>query len=184
MPLTRPDASAWLLRWRELWAAGCVALAGLWLIWLGGYFLVPVGVLALALAGALGLLGWRRMRFDQGVEAPGLVEVNEGQVGYLGPTFGGYVALDDLTELRLITMHGKRLWRLKQSDGQALLIPVQAAGAERLFDAFAALPGMDSQALVMAVAPTGTAQGTAVEAPAQAGIGRLIWRRPARVALT
>ena len=59
---------------------------------------------------------------------PGVVEVDEGQVGYLGPTFGGYVALPDLVELRLIAIRGQRLWRLKQADGQALLIPVAAAG--------------------------------------------------------
>jgi hypothetical protein len=52
---------------------------------------------------------------------------------------------------------------LKQSDGQALLIPVSAAGADRLFDAFASLPGMDSQALVTA-------------AGGRAGDG-VIWRR-------
>ena len=106
-------------------------------------------VLGLAVAWAISAL--RRLRFAQGVAAPGVVEIDEGQVGYLGPGLGGYVALPDLVEVRLIRLHGKRVWRLKQEDGQALLIPVEAAGAERLFDAFSVLPGLDSQALLAAL---------------------------------
>ena len=150
MGLIREEVIAAAHRGRELIAAGVVALAGLWLMWLGGYLLFPVGVVILAICAVWAVQTWRRLRFSQDLAAPGMVEVDEGQVGYLGPTFGGFVALPDLTEVRILTMQGQRLWRLKQSDGQALLIPVSAAGAERLFDAFASLPGMDSQALVAA----------------------------------
>ena len=59
--------------------------------------------------------------------------------------------LPELIELRLVTLRGRRVWRLKQADGQALLVPVDAAGAEGLFDAFAILPGMDTAALVAAI---------------------------------
>ena len=150
MGLIREDVIAAAHRGRELIAAGVVALAGLWLMWLGGYLLFPVGAVIVAVCALWGVQTWRRLRFSQDLTAPGVVEVDEGQVGYLGPTFGGFVALPDLVELRILTMQGQRLWRLKQSDGQALLIPVSAAGADRLFDAFASLPGMDSQALVAA----------------------------------
>ncbi|MEI2687828.1 MAG: hypothetical protein V9G14_17530 [Cypionkella sp.] len=88
-------------------------------------------------------MAWRRIRFAQDIDAPGVVEVDEAQIGYLGPEAGGFVSIVELVELRLLTLRGRRLWRLKQADGQALLIPVDAAGAERLFDAFATLPGMD-----------------------------------------
>ena len=71
-------------------------------------------------------------------------------------------------------MRGRRLWRLKQSDGQALLIPVDAKGAERLFDAFANLPGMDSAALVAALEPDALPSGMALTLAAQT---RVIWRR-------
>jgi hypothetical protein len=148
MGLIRDDVLAAAHRGRELIAAGIVALVGLWLMWLGGYLLFPVGAVILALCAVWAVQTWRRLRFSQDLAAPGVVDVDEGQVGYLGPTFGGFVALPDLVELRILTMQGQRLWRLKQSDGQALLIPVSAAGAERLFDAFAGLPGMDSQSLV------------------------------------
>jgi hypothetical protein len=150
MALIRAEAKAALHPWREVIAAGGLGLFGLWLVVLGGYLLVPLGALAIGLATIWGVQARRRMRFSQRVEAPGMVEVDEGQVGYLGPTFGGFVALPDLVELRVVVIHGKRLWRLKQSDGQALLIPVAATGAEKLFDAFGTLPGMDTEALVEA----------------------------------
>jgi hypothetical protein len=163
MGLIREEVLDAAHRGRELIAAGIVALAGLWLMWLGGYLLFPLGAVILAICAVWAVQTWRRLRFSQDLSAPGMVEVDEGQVGYLGPTFGGFVALPDLVELRILTMQGQRLWRLKQSDGQALLIPVSAAGAERLFDAFASLPGMDSQALVAA-------------AGGNAGDG-VVWRR-------
>ena len=182
--MIRPEVFALIRRAQELiWAAGVIGVGG-WLMWLGGYVLVPVGGAVMALGAALGIMAWRRMRFAQDTLAPGVVEVDEGQIGYLGPTIGGYVSLPELAEVRLITMRGRRLWRLKQNDGQTILIPVDAAGAERLFDAFASLPGMDSAALVAALAPPDpdpqVVAGTAQSLPAPTTAGpqmRLIWRR-------
>lgn len=152
----RPEAQASLRRFAEVILAAGTGLFGAWLLWLGGYVLFPLGLLVIALAAIWSLQALRRARFARSVAAPGMVEVDEGQVGYLGPVFGGYLSLPELVELKLIVIHGQRLWRLKQADGQALLIPVRANGAERLFDAFSTLPGMDTQALVDAVEDGGT----------------------------
>jgi hypothetical protein len=162
MGLIREEAQVALHRWREVIAAGVVGAAGLWLALLGGYVLLPLGIAVMAVAALWAVQAVRRLRFAQEVDAPGLVEVDEGQIGYLGPSFGGYVALPDLVEVRVIRIHGKRLWRLKQADGQALLIPVAATGSHKLFDAFATLPGIDTQALVVAV---------------QGGTEDVVWRR-------
>ena len=156
MPLIRDDLRIRLGDAREVMGAAALALAGIWLIWLGGYVLVPVGAGLMALAAVWARMAWRRMRFDPAITAPGVVEVIEGQVGYLGPETGGYVALPDLVEVRLLTIRGQRLWRLKQADGQALLVPVQAAGGAALFDALCTLPGMDASALSAGLSP-GTA---------------------------
>jgi hypothetical protein len=176
MTWLRPEVSAALRKGQEVIAAGVVILAGLWLVWLGGYVLVPIGLLVMGLGAILAHMAWRRMRFAQEIAAPGLVELDEAQVGYLGPGDGGYLSLEELVELRLMRLHGKRMWRLKQADGQALLIPVEAQGAERLFDAFASLPGMDTRALVAALDPTPAVPGLAET--------RVIWRRaaPAKLA--
>lgn len=187
MSLIRPEAKAALFRWREVLAAAAAMAAGGWLVWLGGWVLTPTGLGLIALGLAWGVLAQRRIRFAQGGAAPGIVEVDEGQVGYLGPAEGGFVSLQDLVELRLIHLRGQRFWRMKQADGQVLLIPVAAQGAERLFDAFAALPGMDTQALVTALetprAPSSGARDIALAGDG-AQIGPVIWRRATRVALT
>ena len=178
--MIRPEAQRALWRWREVAAGLGLALLGLWGMRLGGYLLVPLGA-AVALAGmSLALLAWRRLRFATQGEAPGVVQVIEGQVSYMGPQVGGFVSLRDLIELRLIAMQGRRLWRLKQADGQTLLIPVQAAGSEALFDAFAALPGMSSADLIAALTP---ARGTRSRAVMAGGENRLVWRRTGRDAV-
>ena len=181
MSVIRPEVTAALWRGREAIAALGVVAGGAWMAWLGGYLLVPLGLCVAAVGAAWGVQAWRRLRFAQSVDAPGVVEVDEAQVGYFGPGDGGFVGLPDLVELRLISLKGRRMWRLKQADGQALLVPVDAAGAERLFDAFASLPGMDTQALVAALDPVHAAGGAAM---VNVSDSRVIWRRPARAVLT
>ncbi len=169
----RPELSAALLRYREALGAGLVVLAGLWLMALGGYVLVPLGLIVATIGAVLTLTALRRARFVQEVAAPGLVEIDERQISYLAPELGGFVSLDELMEIRLLAIKGRRMWRLKQADGLALLIPVDAQGAERLFDVFASLPGMDSAALVLALQP-GAAQNANLKLVAET---RVIWRK-------
>lgn len=170
MAFLRPEAAAVLLRWSETGAATAAVLVGLWLMRQGGYFLSPVGASVALIGAAWLLIALRRLRFGRRGRAPGLVEVIEGQIGYLGPSFGGFVALRELTEVRLVTLHGEPHWRLTQADGQVLLIPHGTEGAGTLFDAFAALPGIDLAALAAA--------------PDAAPADRIVWQRPARAALT
>ena len=68
------------------------------------------------------------------------------------------------------------MWRLKQTDGQALLIPVDAEGAEKLFDVFASLPGMDTAELVLALHPSAPQQANLTLAAET----RVIWRKQSR----
>ncbi len=177
MSWLRPEVVSALHRGREVIAGGATVALGLWLAAHGGWLLVPAGLCLAALGLWFAVMAWRRMRFDQGPDGPGVVEINEGQVGYLGPGAGGFVSLADLVELRLLTLRGRRVWRLKQADGQALLIPVDAAGADRLFDAFASLPGMDSSALVAALQSAPPQGGRALSLAAET---RLIWARGGR----
>ena len=177
MSWLRAEISDALVRGREVIAGAGVVASGLWIAVQGGYLLVPVGVAVAGLGAGWAMLALRRLRFAQDPDGPGVVEIEEGQVGYLGPRTGGYVSLVDLVELRLLRLRGRRVWRLKQADGQALLIPVDAAGAERLFDAFASLPGMDTAALVAALQ---SAPGVGGRVVALATESRLIWARAGR----
>ena len=179
MQLIRPVARAALYRWREVGFGAGVAGLGLWIFSLGGFVLGPLGLGIVALGAGLALTGWRRLRFAQEVAAPGVVEVVEGEVRFFGPTFGGALSLADLTEIRLMTMRGRRLWRLKQSDGQVLLIPIDAAGAGGLYDAFATLPDMDMPALLACLEPGQPTGSTGVSLTHQPDM-RVIWARKGR----
>lgn len=163
MSFFRPEVTRALHRGQELIAAGAVAAFGLWLVWLGGWVLMPLGLIVLALAVGWAVIARRRLRFAREVTAPGLVEVDEGQVGYFSAQFGGVLALDDVVELRLIVMGERRAWRLRDRAGQVLTIPTEAQGAEALHDAFATLPGIDMAVLAAALG--------------QAGEGGVLWRR-------
>ncbi|WP_295074546.1 hypothetical protein [Tabrizicola sp.] len=175
MSFIRPELLDAAHRWREVIAGGTLAALGTWTAWQGGYFLTPLGLSLLALGTAWALTAWRRLRFQQDGEAPGIVRVTEAQVAYYGPRVGGFVGLPELSEIRLLTLRGRRIWKLKQGDGQLLHIPVESDGAEALFDAFATLPGIDMAALVAALGSDAAPSDSRVVALAE--VDRLLWAR-------
>lgn len=151
--MIRPELATALRRWAEpIWATG-VTLAGLWLVGRGGWFFGLLGGLLAAVALIWLLAALRRSRFTRDIAAPGVVEIDEGAIRYLGASaLGGQIALRELSEIRLMRLHGHAHWRLKSNSGEALLIPLEAAGAPALADAFAALPGIDMGAVAAALA--------------------------------
>ena len=170
MSFLRPEVAALIRRWREVEIAAAVALAGLWLATRGGSFLALVGGGVVVLGCALALIGWRRLRFSREATAPGIVRVVEGQMAYLGPFGGGFVGMPDLVELALIRDGaGQQVWRMASVAGAPVLVPVEALGAEALFDSFAALPGLDMAQVLAALEAADPAD-------------RVVWRRPVRLA--
>lgn len=165
--MIRPAALTLLRRWAEVILAAFLALLGLWLATKGGFVALPIGAGIALLAAGYGVAAYRRMRFAQDTAAAGFVEVTEGQIAYFADETGGFVSLPELVELRLITLSRRRFWRLKQRDGQALLIPVDAAENAALFDAFASLPQMDMAGLVAALQAAPVADNAALT----------LWRR-------
>ncbi|MDP3195493.1 hypothetical protein [Tabrizicola sp.] len=175
MSLIRPELLAAAHRWREVIAAFALALFGAWTASKGGYLLTPLGLALLAMGAGWALTAFRRLRFQQDGEAPGIVRVTEAQIAYFGPRVGGFVGLPELAEIRLLTLRGRRIWKLKQGDGQLLHIPVESDGAEALFDAFATLPGIDMATLVAALGADAAPSDSRVIALAE--VDRLIWAR-------
>ena len=149
--MIRPEVQQGLARWREaLLGAGVTAL-GLWgVAATHGYIPWLAGVLAL-LGLAITFAGIQRARFRNGAGGIGVVKVDEGQIGYFGPFTGGAVALTEIHRLSLDTATRPPSWRLAQHGQPDLLIPLDAEGAEALFDIFAALPGLKTQKLVSEV---------------------------------
>lgn len=175
MSFLRPEIQAALIRHREAIAALGVAGVGVWLASAGGWLLPPFGLGLAALGLGWAVLALRRQRFHQAGEAPGIVRVTEAQIAYMGPRLGGFVGLPDLIEIRLLALRGRRVWKLRSATGEVLHIPVEALGAETLFDAFAGLPGMDTAALVAALGSETPSDSKVV---ALDGVDRLIWSRP------
>jgi hypothetical protein len=174
MSFVRPEVAEGLHRWREAIAAGGVVALGLWFALQLGYVLPALGLLLIVVGLGWGAVAIRRLRFHQAGEAPGIVRVTEAQVAYMGPRIGGFVGLPDLTEIRLLSYRGRRVWKLRATTGEALHIPVEADGADALFDAFAGLPGMDMAALVAAL---GTEVPSDSKVIALNSADRLIWSR-------
>ncbi len=144
----RPEAKAALWRWREvLLAAGLALLGGWWIVGPGRLLAVP-GWALVAGAMALAFVGVQRARFRGAGDGPGAVQVDEGQIAYFGPLTGGVVALRALERLSLdATLHPAH-WRLDQPGQAAVMIPVNAAGSDALFDAFATLPGLRTERML------------------------------------
>lgn len=155
MSLIRPEARATLWRWREVLAG--TALLGLGLWWGGGTSgILPWigGIVGLAGA-ALVLAGLQRARFRTGSGGPGVVQVDEGRIAYFGPLTGGAVALSEIAAVTLDQSGRPGHWVLSQPGQPDLHVPLNAEGAEALFDAFAALPGFRTERMLSALRQRG-----------------------------
>ena len=155
MSFLRQGARDQLWRWREAIVGGGLMLFGLWLVVGPGFLLAVPGYAALAGGAALIWLGVQRARFRGEGDGAGAVQVVEGQITYFGPLTGGTVALRELQRLSLDRQMFPAHWRLEPRDDEPpLLIPVNAAGSEALFDAFAALPGLRTERMLFELRKT------------------------------
>lgn len=150
--MIRHDAAARLTRWREALIGGGALLLGLW-AWVTFNGLPALfGAVAMGVGAILLLSGIRAARFRSDAQSPGIVGVDEGRITYMGPLTGGLVELDELTQIAFHRPEtGDAYWRLSHRQGEPLVIPVGAAGADKLLGALAPLPGMDTGAMVRAV---------------------------------
>ncbi|MGC1259958.1 MAG: hypothetical protein WA873_04780 [Jannaschia helgolandensis] len=170
--MIRPEVAALMIRWREALIGGGAIILGLGLWIASGGLIAFFGAVAMTVGAFLLVSGIRAARFRTATQSPGVVEVDEGRITYLGPILGGSVELDELTEVAFLrTRGGEAFWRLAQFTGQPLMIPEGAAGSDKLLDALAPLPGLDTGAMVRAV-----------QSPAPATI--TVWRRTGHRALT
>lgn len=160
----RPEARASLWRWREIVLAVPFTMLGLW--WAFGHFglLAWLGWGLVGLSGVLVVTGVQRGRFRQGGAGPGYVQLDERRLAYFGPLTGGVMDLDDLCRVALEPKaRPAPHWILTGIGGQELAIPVNAAGAEALFDVFAALPGIKTGQMLAVLQNTPDARVTVWE---------------------
>ncbi|WP_390912831.1 hypothetical protein [Pseudosulfitobacter sp. SM2401] len=148
MTFIRPDAARAIHRLRE--ALVGIAILALGLLWVFGrpgllqFLGYPVSLIGVVFI----LIGIQRARFRTSDDGAGAVQVDEGQITYFGPLTGGATALADLERLTLDRNLKPAHWRLDSPGTPALLIPVNAAGSDALFDAFARLPGLRTERML------------------------------------
>ncbi|MDP5084488.1 MAG: hypothetical protein NWQ23_03635 [Yoonia sp.] len=145
----RPEVRALAWRYRDmLLGLALLALGLFWALrsfgilqWIG-YGLIGLGLIW-AIAGA------QRARFRQDGGGPGVVQIRERRLAYFGPLDGGVIDVEDLTQLEIDpSSHPEPSWVLTGIGGQRIAIPINAAGAEELFDVFAALPGIKTHTVL------------------------------------
>jgi hypothetical protein len=144
----RPEAVAALNRWRGVLLSAAALALGLLIAWRSFGLTVWLGA-AIALTGAVSLIAAaQRMRFAAGSGGPGVVEIDEGAIGYFGPLSGGVVARSEITAVALDRNGKPAHWAISQTGQDDVMIPLTARGADALFDVFAALPGMRTERML------------------------------------
>lgn len=145
----RPAARDALWRWREVIGAAAVIMLGLW--WSTTFF-SPVRWIGWAIVGlgAVWAMGaFQRIRFAQDGEGPGVVKIVERRLAYFGPLTGGVIEMDDAAKLELEpNAYPAAHWIITSLSGDTVEIPVNAEGADALFDLFASLPGIETQKML------------------------------------
>ena len=148
MNFIRPEIRALFRKYSEVIAGVALALLGVWNILGTGWVLDLLGFALLVLGAGIAFTALRRLRFPVQSDGPGVVEIDERQISYFSAYSGGTVSIENLARVTAVSpaagsavkdMH----WHLEEDGGTVLSIPASAAGVERLFDAFAALDGVD-----------------------------------------
>jgi hypothetical protein len=148
MTFRRSGARGALRRWREVAAGAALACLGLW--WANAMH-SPVRWVALPIlvtGAAILWTGLQRLRFARGGGGAGVVQIVERRLAYWGPLTGGAVDIDDLDRLAFDPGHKPAHWVLTPSKGDVLFIPIDAEGADGLFDLFTALPGLRAERML------------------------------------
>ncbi len=145
MSFVRPEAASTLSRWSEVLASLLIVGLGLWATTGSGWLLQSLGVGILLIGLGLAFTAFRRMQFGKFTGGVGVVDLDERQLSYFSAFDGGAVSLDMLARVTIITGPNQSAaqWFFEEDGGGQLLIPANAAQADLLFDAMAALSGVD-----------------------------------------
>ncbi len=149
MEFVRPELRQIFWRYSDAIIGVVISVLGV------GWALSSVGFMVILgysvfIAGALLIFaGIQRGRFKGDRDGVGVVSVDEGQVTYFGPFDGGSVHVDDLMQVDIDQCPtGGRGWLLLPGSGDPLCIPMNAIGADALFDVFNSLEGMRTHRLI------------------------------------
>lgn len=157
----RPEVQAFFWRWREVLLAGVVLALGIWWALTGVGINQWLGYIFCAIGIGWGIAGAQRARFAQDGDGPGVVQLRERRLAYFGPLDGGVMDIADLAKLEIDpTSHPAPSWVLTSIEAQQLSIPINAAGADALFDVFATLPDIKTGTVLDVLSHTPDARVT------------------------
>lgn len=159
MSLIRPEAAAFLKRWREAIIAGVILLGSLQAASTTTGLINGLSWVTALVGAALFIEGVRRARLPQNGGGLGVVEVDERQITYFGPHGGGALSINELRRVKVRTTDmgpftSDFFWEFTDASGQRLTIPGDAENASALFDALTVLPGADYEAVIKASTST------------------------------
>ena len=163
MSFIRPEARAFLLKWREAIFGGVFLMVNIQISATSGGLLRGIAIAGILIGAALFIEGVRRARFPQDKGGVGVVEVDERQITYLGPMGGGALSINELIRVKVRTtpegpFASDFYWEFTDRAGQRLSIPGDAENAQALFDALTALKGADYEAVIRASGSTEAAE--------------------------
>ena len=155
MSFIRPEAAAFLKKWREAIIAGVILLGSLQAASATYGALNAFSWVTALIGAALFIEGVRRARLPDRMGGVGVVDVDERQITYFGPHGGGAISLNDLVRIKVRTTEkGPKgsdfFWEFNDLSGQRLTVPGDAENASALFDALTVLPGAEYEAVIKA----------------------------------
>jgi hypothetical protein len=153
--MIRPEIRAQIWSLREVIAALCfVFLCAWWAMASFGFMRwLAFGLALVCLFFAFAAL--QRVRFASQGQGVGVVEIDEGIISYLTAYTGGQVEIEMLTSVILIpAQKGVAHWQLEAPGQIPLLIPLNAVDAEKLFDVFVSLDGIETERMLRQIKET------------------------------
>ncbi|MCA0044298.1 hypothetical protein [Celeribacter litoreus] len=145
----RPEVRAMLWRWREVIVAVVITAHLAW--WASSTFgvLRYIAWTTTAISVIFAFAAVQRARFNRGGGGFGAVEVDEGVVSFFSPLTGGQIEISELRAVILIPgENGHAHWQLEAAGQPNLVIPLNAHGAEALFDVFVGLDGLETEKML------------------------------------
>lgn len=145
----RPKLRRILWHWREVIVTFAItALFGWWALASFGV-MFWIWLTAMAIAAGFSLAAIQRARFAQDGAGVGVVEVDEGVVSYLTAHMGAQVEIAALSAVMLVPQGKKKATWLLDAPGQMpVQIPLDAHGADQLFDVFVGLDGIETEKML------------------------------------
>jgi len=149
MNFIRQELRYAIWRYRDALIGIAVLLLGVYWVVNGFGFISILGMSVAVVGALLALAGIQRGRFRSGLGGAGVVQVDEGEVTYFGPFYGGSVVIENIVKVELDpTNRLAPVWVLYDRVAGRIRVPTNAEGAEALFDVFANLDGIETERML------------------------------------